>query len=235
MGKFQFKRFAVDDSGCGQKVCSDSVLMAVWFCEPYACARHVLDVGTGSGVLALLAAQICPGARVDSVDIDAGAAADAAANFTASPWPHRMRVYHSDIATAPIEPPYDLILCNPPYFSTGATSPDTARARARHQEGLTYSSVISLASGILSPDGHLGLVAPAELEADIIYSAEMARLKVCRLMRVKTSRHKAPTRLLVDITPQDCHPVIGTLCMRDADGTLSDPYREIVAPYYLKI
>ena len=235
MGKFQFKLFTVDDSACGQKVCSDSVLLAAWFCPPYSGARHILDIGTGSGVLALLAAQICPEACVDAVDIDGGAVADAAANFAASPWPDRLTVYHSDIAEAPVVPPYDLILSNPPYFTTGAVSPDAARARARHQEGLTYASVISLAAGYLTPQGHLGLVAPAELEADIVYRAEMARLKIRRLLRVHTSLHREPTRILVDISKEDSEPVIGALYMRRPDGSLSDPYREIVAPYYLKI
>ena len=85
MGVFQFTRFAVDDHGCGMKICSDSVLLAAWFLSPYSDRLSVADVGSGSGVLALLAADIMPQARIAGVELDSSAAAAASANFCASP------------------------------------------------------------------------------------------------------------------------------------------------------
>ncbi len=232
MGVFRFKNFDVDDSGCGMKICSDSVLLAAWFLPAHRTARTVADIGAGSGVLSLLAADILPDAGVTAVEIDAAAAAAAAANFAASPWPHRLNLVHCDFADfAAVPRAFDAVISNPPYFGEGLRSADAARAAARHQQGLGYSSILKMP--MLAPDGHLGLVAPAELEADIVFAAEMAGLKVRRLCRVHTSPRRPATRLLLDIARTDGPLEAHELFMRDAAGDYTREYRDLVEPYYL--
>lgn len=232
MGVFRFKNFDVDDSGCGMKICSDSVLLAAWFLPAHRTARTVADIGAGSGVLSLLAADILPVAGVTAVEIDAAAAAAAAANFAASPWPHRLNLVHCDFADfAAVPRAFDAVISNPPYFGEGLRSADTARAAARHQQGLGYSSILK--TPMLAPDGHLGLVAPAELETDIVFAAEMAGLKVRRLCRVHTSPRRPATRLLLDIARTDGPLEASDLFMRDAAGSYTREYRDLVEPYYL--
>lgn len=232
MGVFRFKKFDVDDSGCGMKICSDSVLLAAWFLPAHRTARTVVDIGAGSGVLSLLAADILPEARVTAVEIDAAAAAAAAANFAASPWGNRLNLVHCDFADfASVPRTFDAVISNPPYFGEGLRSADAARAAARHQQGLSYSSILK--TPMLAPDGHLGLVAPAELEADIVFAAEMAGLKMRRICRVHTSPRGPATRLLLDIARIDGPLEVRELFMRDAAGAYTREYRDLVEPYYL--
>lgn len=232
MGVFHFRDFDIDDCGCGMKICSDSVLLAAWFLEDYRDARRILDAGTGSGVLALLAARICPEAVVDAVEIDSGACKAAAANFEASPWNDRLKLHCGDIACFSSDIPCDIIISNPPYFTNGELSADEARRMARHQSSLTYTTLLSLP---LAAGGHLGMVTPADAADDIIFQAEMLRRKPCRICRVVTAKGKAPSRILWDFcdTNTKCSETI--LELRDASGDYSTEYRNLVEKYYQKL
>ena len=128
---------------------------------------------------------------------------------------------------------FDVVISNPPYFGEGLRSADAARAAARHQQGLSYSSILK--TPMLAPDGHLGLVAPAELEADIIFAAEMAGIKVRRLCRIHTSHSRPATRILLDIARTDGPLEARELFVRDAAGSYTREYRDLVEPYYLYI
>lgn len=217
------------------KLCSDSVLLAAWFLPPYSDALTVADIGAGSGVLSLLAAEIMPHADITAIEIDYKASLAAGANFDASPWAERLSVINKDFNDFIVDDTrrFDIVISNPPYFATGERSADQSRAAARHQSTLSYSNILS--GNILKPGGHLGLVSPADSEQEIIYQAELNRLKIRRLCRVRTSRAKAPIRLLWDISPSDGPISDNTLSMRDADGCYSEEYRSLVEPYYMKL
>lgn len=239
MGVFRFKRFDVDDGGCGMKICSDSVLLAAWFLPPLATARTVLDIGAGSGVLSLLAADMLPHARITGVEIDPAAAQTAIHNFSVSPWADRLELVNCSFEQyIPAVKP-DAIISNPPYFSNGALAAEAARAGARHQCGLDYRSLIDYAVARLAPGGALGFVSPCDgsprQESDITAHAEMAGLKVRRLCRVATAPGKRPSRLLWHLEAGESPCRVSLLEMRRADGTYSDPYRQLVEPYYMKL
>lgn len=236
MGVFSFRQFDVDDSGCGMKICSDSVLLAAWFATAYPQARSVADIGTGSGVLALIAAQVCAGARVTGIELDPAAAAAARANFGRSPFAERLRVEECDFALwQPCEGRYDLVISNPPYFTTGEQSADAARAAARHQSALGYASLLRRVPALLADGGHLGMVSPAELERDIIFEAELSGMKLRRILRVHTSPRKPCTRLLWDFSVTDGPLEDARLNLRDASGAHDSAYVALVNPFYLKI
>lgn len=216
------------------KICSDSVLLAAWFLPPYSDRLSVADVGAGSGVLALLAADIMPQARITGVELDSSAAAAASANFASSQWNSRLSIVNADfLAYAAEGHAFDIVISNPPYFTSGLRSADSARADARHQSGLTYTSL--LRNNMLTPDGHLGMVSPAEFEQEIIYQAELAGLKLRRICRVVTAHGKAPTRLLWDFALTDGHISDQTFCLRNPDGTYSAEYRRLVSPFYIRL
>lgn len=233
MGVFRFKEFEVDDSGCGMKICSDSVLLGAWLPGAYTEARTVADIGAGSGVLSLLCAQCCPAAIIRGVENDAGAAEAARENFARSPWAQRLTLLHDDFGS--LTGLFDLIISNPPYFTTGAVSADRARAHARHCGGLGYDTLIAWAREHLTCEGHLGFVSPSEIAGSVIFTAEMEGLKLRRQLTVKTSPRKAPTRILWDFALYDGPVSTETLSLRDADGSPSAQYRALVEPFYIKI
>lgn len=234
MGVFRFKQFNVDDSGCGMKICSDSVLLGAWFLPCFPSAMSVLDIGSGSGLLALMAAQLCPNAQVTGVEIDPKAAAAARVNFADSPFASRLNLIEGDFNNCNPPAPNDLVISNPPYFTTGERSADTARSTARHQATLSYNAIFDKAR-LLTPEGHIGLVSPAEFEQDIIFHAEMAGLKLRRLLRVCTATAKPATRLLWDFSLTDGPLIEETLKLRNSAGELTEGYRRLVDAFYIKL
>ena len=141
---FACKQFFVAHDRCAMKVGTDGVLLGGW--APCENARRILDIGTGSGLVALMLAQrSLPDTRIDAVDIDADAAAQAAENFLASPWSDRMQVFHQDIgeftAACP-ESRYALIVSNPPYFAPAVACRDSARETARYTTSLEHPQLL---------------------------------------------------------------------------------------------
>lgn len=235
MGVFHFKQFDIDDSGCGMKICSDSVLLGAWFFPRHKCARRVADVGAGSGLLSLMAAQILPGASIAGLEIDSDAARAARANFNASPWADRLAIVEGNFADYSAAEPFDLIISNPPYFASGEKACDQARATARHQASLSYSSLLDYAKAHLAPNGHLGLIAPAEQTDEIIFNAELKGLKLRRMCDICAREGRQAGRTMFDFALADGDTHSETLHIRQSDGTLHPLYTAIVEPFYTKI
>ena len=156
MGHFDFREFSIDDGGCGMKLGTDSVLLGAWFFREHTQARSVLDIGAGSGILSLMAAQLCPAAGITGVEIDSAAASAAGANFQASPWASRLEVVNADINTFGSTGAYQLIVSNPPYYSNGAVSTDDSRAGARHQNSLTFGNLLEAVGRLRSEERRVG-------------------------------------------------------------------------------
>ena len=235
MGIFKFRQFEIDDSACGMKICSDSVLLGAWFARVYPMSAEVADVGAGSGVLALICAQYMPHAHICAIEIDSDAAADCNRNIDASKWNSRMRVFNGDFTDWTPPRQLDAIICNPPYFTTGELSADSARAGARHQTTLSYRTLMQQSAKWLSPCGHLGLVSPSDFEDHIIFEAEMAGLKLRRKLNVKTSPSRPATRILWDFSRNDGCCKSETLALREADGRYSEAYRQLTSELYKKL
>lgn len=236
MARFDFKQFSLSDEDCGMKISSDSVLLGAWFLPSVAQAASVVDVGAGSGLLSLMGAQICLNATITAIELDAGACRAAAANFAASPWSQRLKLVHGDFGIlAPAFSNVEAVISNPPYFTTGAGARDAARAAARHQQSLSFDVLLSKGAAMLAPQGRLGLISPAPDEQNIIFSAELAGLKLRRLCRVHTARGKAPGRLLWEFGRPDGSLDISSLCLRSADGTPTPEYEALVQDFYLRL
>jgi tRNA1Val (adenine37-N6)-methyltransferase len=159
---FQFKHFRIDQGNCAMKVCTDAcVLGAV---ANLGAAARLLDIGTGTGLLALMAAQRNPTAHIEAIEIDAAAASQAEANVAASPWGERVRVLGLSLqqygATQPAS--FDQILCNPPFFRHSLRSPDAARTTARHAatDTLSFEEIVDFAARYLTPAGQLTVLLP---------------------------------------------------------------------------
>lgn len=231
MAEFLFSDFSVRDDRCGQKVCSDSVLFAAWTWASHPAEGLVLDIGTGSGVLALLTARMCPRARVTAVELAPEACADARENFASSPWSPRLSLAEGSYESFDADNA-EAIICNPPFFANGALSSDRRRADARHEGSLSYEGVVRYASRVLGDKGRLALMGPAEREAEVIFAAELAGLKAKRLARVRTSPRKDATRGFWEFSRADGPLSTEEIVIRNADGKYSDGYIALVGELY---
>ena len=161
---FQFKQFRIEQGHSGMKVTTHACVFGALL--PVAGARHVLDIGAGTGLLSLMLAQRSL-ARIDAVELDTGACLDAARNFAASPWPERLQLHA--LAVQQFQPPagrrYDCIVSNPPFFADSWRADDDARNLARHDDALGLTELLQLAAGWLQPAGTLWLLLPVQADA----------------------------------------------------------------------
>src|SRR5438105_2831519 len=168
---FQFKQFSVDQSGCAMKINTDGVLLGA-IAEANDLAT-ILDIGTGTGVIALMLAQRFPEAKIDAVEIDVDAAQTAERNFKSSPFADRLNVYplgFEDYFYLFPERNYDLIVSNPPFYTSSLKSPGAKKALAKHTDIDFFERLIEAISGQLSYRGLCWLIVPvniSEVVADI--------------------------------------------------------------------
>lgn len=208
---FRFKQFTVDDALCAMKVGTDGVLLGAWAPLPEGQLRKVekgeerfrkvLDVGTGSGLIALMIAQRMEDALVLGIDVDEGAVRQAEANFAASPWAKRLQVKQLSLQELAADESrwgtFDLIVSNPPYFVDSLKNPDAGRRLARHTDTLSLEALIAGAARLLTQDGTLALILPAEAEQRLIRVAKENALSPYYTTRVHTREGKPAKRVLM--------------------------------------
>lgn len=239
MSVFRFKRFSVRNEKSAMKVNSDGVLLGAAVQLDPSIAR-VLDVGTGTGTIALILAQRlehmlpCAAAdlRITGIDIDPPSAQEAAENFSASPWSGVLKAELSDLAQwrAP-DGGYDLIISNPPYFDNSLLNPDPRETAARHSISLSYRELAEFAQRALSPSGRLALILPSDCEKALTATCRRNGLRLSRLTYVRTSERKAPKRIICEFVHAGAE---GGMCpLQDTLTVGSDQYWSIVGDFYL--
>lgn len=239
---FRFRQFEVSNKLSAMKIGTDAVLLGAWAFEASGFGAssdlRALDIGCGTGVLSLMLAQRFTGMSVLGIDIDAEAAAEAAANFSRSPWAARLEAFQTDFrefATSGEAGIYDIIISNPPFFTGGAEAPDDARRIARHQESLGLHDLMEEATHVLAPEGILAVVLPADKADEARAEAALARLEPTRECIVATTPRKPPRRILMEFR----HSGIVTATQREnllihtPEGGFSDRYSRLVEPFYL--
>ena len=204
----RLRQFSVDDSRCAMKVGTDGILLGAWVSVEGA--GRLLDIGTGSGLIALMAAQRCAAGgdrrfHITGIDIDGGAAEQASDNFTASPWAEQLAARHISLAgflAEGHEGEFDLVVSNPPYYITGKSIiPSGAqRSAARRDADLTLDDILQASAMLLAPEGRLALILPTAREADLLEACDKAGMRVTRLCNVSTTPKKAPSRILAELS-----------------------------------
>lgn len=230
---FRFKQFDVVQDGCAMKVNTDGVLLGAWAAT--AQANTLLDIGTGTGVIALMQAQKNTGALIDAIDIDATSAAQAQANFSRSPWRDRLQAH--GVALQAFEPgrQYDFILSNPPYFIADLKADDPQKNVAKHTVALTYAELLSGINRLLLPHGKAALVLPCFNVAALVDIAQQEQLFVQRLTAVYAVEGKAnPYLALLELGRQPTTYTKAQLFIQDSAGNFTPAYRLLTAAFYLK-
>lgn len=234
-GYFRFKQFTVWHDQCAMKVGTDGVLLGAW--ASVGGARRILDVGTGSGVIALQMAQRAPEAHIVAVEIDPEAAQQAASNVAASPWADRIEVVCTDFAQFTTDEPFDLIISNPPYFVNALQNPDAQRAMARHTDSLSYNVLCKRVSELLAPSGQFTLISPVEQLKELTAAAEEHGLGLKVMTRVFTKPNLCKRLILsyLHLPKEGYLPKYkeDQICIQDEQGNYTEPYRQLTAPFYL--
>lgn len=192
---FQFKQFKVCHDRCAMKVGTDGVLLGAW--AGLENAATVLDIGTGTGLIALMAAQRNPVARIAAVELDADAACQAAENVQASPWSSRVEVICADAKAYEPGMRFDAIVSNPPYFASSLKSPEAKRVRARHVDELTFDDLLSSVGRLLADEGEFSVVIPFDASFEFIATAAGRGLYLVRRTVVRTLAGVPPKRVLL--------------------------------------
>ncbi len=229
---FQFKQFTVSHDKCGMKVGTDGVLLGAWVNVDHA--KNILDIGTGTGLLALMVAQRSV-AHIVALEIDKHAAKQAEENVSNSPWADRIEVIETDFKVYVSDRKFDVIISNPPYFIDSLASPDLQRTMARHSGELTHIELLRGVSQLLSTDGEFSVVIPIETVDSFKEIAESCGLFPCRQMLVTTKLGGAPKRALItfSFTGQACETT--HLLTEVARHQYSKEYIALTKDYYLKM
>ena len=239
MSVFRFKRFDVVNERSAMKVNTDGVLLgAVMTIRQTDC--RLLDIGTGTGTIALMAAQRLADSvndiHIDAIDLDTPSIEEAAANFISSPWSDILSARHASLdefAKGP-DSQYDLIFSNPPYFEASLQAPEERRNAARHTStGLSYREIIDFAIQRLAPEGRLALVLPSDTELDLTRYARMSGLHLHKITRVRTVPRRAPKRIIAEFSRKKTDiPEDNILTIQDA-GHYTQEYLTLMKDFYL--
>ena len=256
---FRFKQFFVEDDRCAMKVGTDGVLLGCWAPTSHLTFDighlRILDVGTGSGLIALMLAQRCPSAHIDAIDIDPNAIQQAKENFERSVFSHQLSAFNSSLQDwqnrqfLAIEQSivnrqssnrqlYDLVVSNPPYFRNSLKNPDKGRELARHTDTLSYDDLFRHSARLLNEHGQLALILPAETENDVRETAERYSLFITRVTRVYSKPSKPARRVLMTfdkLSIVNCQFSIieDVLVLENETGGRSAAYQQLCQEFYL--
>ena len=215
------------------KLGTDGVLLGAWV-RAGESDRRILDIGTGTGVIALMMAQRVADARITAVEIDAPSAADARDNVAASPWSERVEVVEGDIADYCPPERFDLILTNPPYFSESLLPPDSGRAAARHTCALSFDSLADAVVRMLAPEGRFALILPVDGAHRFRTVAVERGLYPQRLTEVWSTPRSGAIRTLAEYSRRALpQPPAADRVVID-DGGFTAEYRALTKEFYLK-
>ena len=196
----------------------------------------VLDVGTGSGLIALMLAQRLPDAQITAIDIDSGAVEQAKYNFSVSPWADRLDCQQTALQEVEGETIYDLIISNPPYFQDSLKNPDSQRAMARHTDTLSYEELLKNSVRLLKKEGFIALVLPIEAEQQIIALGQRYGLYPTHITRVYPKPGKEAKRLLIALASSPNKLIassLSTLTLESETAPRSEAYKELTKEFYL--
>lgn len=230
---FKFKKFTIEQDDCAMKVGTDGCLLGAWF--DVENSKNILDIGAGTGLISIMAAQRSK-AAITGVEIDAAAAKKAAENASRSPWSERIKIINSDIQSCHFEAPFDTIVSNPPFFTNSLKCDDNSRTLARHTDNLSPSTLFSCAQRLLTSNGKLSLIIPADSLNNWQSEALYKGFSLHRTTYVKTTPKKQAKRVLVEFRKKaTILPLENTLILESTPGMYSPEATALLQDFYLKL
>lgn len=218
------------------KIGTDGVLLGAWTAienKPYS----ILDIGAGTGVIALMLAQRSTAESIEGIEIDADAYEQCIENFEASPWADRLFCYHAglDEFVDEVEDRYDLIVSNPPFYTEAVSSGDASRDIARQNSALPFGELLKGVDALLASEGRFATIIPFKEESAFIAQAKALNLFPQRMLRVKGNPNAAVKRSLLEFSRVPSEVGIETLVIEKERHVYTDEYRCITKDFYLKM
>jgi tRNA1Val (adenine37-N6)-methyltransferase len=230
---FHFKQFSIDHSRCSMKVGTDGVVLGAWV--NVEGAARVLDVGTGSGLIALMLAQRCgPDTLIDAVELCEADAQQAQENVRVSRWPAKVKIYATAVQQFHPASRYDLIVSNPPFFMNSHLPPLKSREQVRHTSTLPFEELLSSVVRLLTEDGRCSVILPPAEGTLFTRMANQYGLFCTRRWEFYARAHKPAERLLLEFAKADAKMEEGRLIMFDGDDW-SDDYKRLTSDFYLRL
>ena len=231
---FKFKQFTIEQNDCAMKVGTDGCLLGSWFdCGE---SKRILDIGCGTGLIAIMAAQRS-NAAITGVEIDGKAAMQARINADNSPWGERIEIINSDLLEYNSDTQFDTIVSNPPYFVNSLKCDDTSRTLARHSDSLDCKDFFRKCTELLIDGGRISIVIPCDIMNEWKAAAMEQSLYPTRITFIKTTPRKAPKRVLMEFSSniRNEETTEETLILEVEPGTYSDDAQRLLGDFYLKL
>lgn len=233
---FTFKRFKVNQDRCAMKIGTDAVLLGAWASlenHPFS----ILDIGAGTGILSLMLAQRSNSQLIDAIEIDDNAYEQCVDNFEQSPWSDRLFCYHASLEefAEEIEDSYDLIVCNPPFYSEDYKTTNHQRDLARFQDAMPFNHLMESVSKLLSKDGIFVVIIPFKEEETVIKLASGMNLYPNRLLRVKGTHNSEIKRSLLEFSFHESKINKQELVIEIERHQYTEDYINLTKDFYLKM
>ncbi len=233
---FEFKQFAIHQDRCAMKIGTDGVLLGAWTSLKKS-PETILDIGAGTGLIALMLAQRSGAETIDAIEIDEDAYEQCVDNFEASPWGDRLFCYHAglDEFMDEIEDQYDLIVSNPPFYAEEVPSGNSARDIARQNQSLPFEELIDGVSKLLAPSGIFSTIIPYKEEKHFIALALKPGLHCNRITRIKGNPRSEIKRSLLQFSFSGKEVRGDELIIEKERHHYTQEYIELTKDFYLNM
>jgi tRNA1Val (adenine37-N6)-methyltransferase len=229
---FRFQQFFVKHENCAHKVGTDGVILAAW--ANLEGARQILDIGSGSGLIALICAQRLPEGLIIGIEQDLPAYQESLENVAKSPFGNRIEVQHADFTKINLSKQFDAIISNPPFFKGTTSSGKLSRDQARATEALPHSILAQKSAKLLSEKGTLHLILPKTEAQDFIELAQKNHLYLKRRCKVYGKPKADDKRWMLSFSSvQSDKTQEESLYLRDENLNYSAHYKALTKNLYL--
>ena len=239
---FQFKQFTIHQDRCAMKVTTDACLFGAWVAEEVRSLESgtgsSLDIGTGTGLLALMLAQKNPEMKIDAIEIDKDAAEQAKINAGSSPWKEQINIVQDDVKAFSFEKEFDLIISNPPFYENEIRSATDSKNVAHHSENLTLKELLAIIKDNLSKTGSFFLLLPYKRNEEIKKLLKDHELSISKILFVRQSVKHDYFRIMLKGKLSDQENIeteFNEMSIGDESQQYTNEFKQLLKDYYLHL